>query len=250
MSSINKVRFATLAQSLAQALNSNTQIALNGMGSTSLLESGDQNNGQNFANIQQNPSAAQVKAVQQDQKALDNLLREVQSYISEHKLQNQVQVFNEARGVQITMRDVALFNTGQAVLLPGARDLIKGLTPFFRNIPNNIVVEGYTDNQPIDTPIYPSNWELSAARAMSVVHFLSNSGIEPERLSGTGYGQYHNVAPNNTAAGRQANRRVNIVVLRNELTPGTSASLPSDGTSVTVPNVANMTLPSPNSTTP
>lgn len=154
-------------------------------------------------------------------------MKEIQSYIALHNLSNEVKVADQARGIQITMKDVALFNTGQAVLLPQAKHIISGFVPFFKKVPNNIVVEGFTDNQPIHTAIYPSNWELSAARAMSVVHFLSNAGVTPSRLSGTGYGQYQSAAPNTTAAGRQENRRVNIVVLRRNLSPDTSAAQPT-----------------------
>lgn len=234
MSTIDKTRFATLAQSLYQALHPGQQIPLNGMGTTALLNSGDQNNGTQFPDNLTAPNGASKQTAQnqsqsslQDQQQLDQLFKEIQQYISAHHLNGEVQVEDQARGVQITMRDVALFNTGQAVLLPGAQHIISGFVPFFKQITNSIVVEGYTDTQPIDTPIYPSNWELSAARAMSVVRFLSNHGIDPTRLAGMGYGQYHNVAPNNTPAGRQANRRVNIVVLRKAYSPGTAQTLPA-----------------------
>lgn len=235
MSDINKVRFATLAQSLYAALHPDHQIPLNGLGSSSLVLSGDQDTGV------QSPSPVYTPAVskpnqasdqknhsdQQDRSKLQNLYQLASQYIATHHLQDKVSIANQPRGIQITMRDVALFDTGQATLRPEAKQLIKGFMPFFKTLPNPIVVEGYTDNQPIHTAIYPSNWELSAARAMSVVHFLSASGIQPSRLSGIGYGQYHNIAPNNTPAHRQENRRVNIVILRQDLTPGTSAAQPS-----------------------
>ncbi|GMA57847.1 chemotaxis protein MotB [Alicyclobacillus sacchari] len=234
MSTIDKTRFATLAQSLYQALHPGQQIPLNGMGTTALLNSGDQNNGTQFPDNLTASNGSSKQNVQNqsqsalaDQQQLDQLYKEIQQYIAAHHLSGEVQVEDQARGIQITMRDVALFNTGQAVLLPGAQHIISGFVPFFKHITNSIVVEGYTDTQPIDTPIYPSNWELSAARAMSVVRFLSYHGIDPTRLAGMGYGQYHNVAPNNTPAGRQANRRVNIVVLRKAYTPGTVQTLPT-----------------------
>ncbi|ACV57468.1 flagellar motor protein MotB [Alicyclobacillus acidocaldarius] len=235
MSTIDKTRFATLAESLYQALHPGQQIPLN-MGTTALLESGDQNNGQQFPDNLQNPNNPSNATTQNQQsnedltdaKQLDLLYREIQQYIASHHLSGEVQVIDEARGVQITMRDVALFNTGQAVLLPKAKAIIEGLIPFFKQISNDIVVEGYTDTQPINTPIYPSNWELSAARAMSVVRFLADHGINPTRLAGMGYGQYHPVASNATPAGRQANRRVNIVILRKIYAPGTAPALPTN----------------------
>ncbi|SIT02497.1 flagellar motor protein MotB [Alicyclobacillus vulcanalis] len=236
MSTIDKTRFATLAESLYQALHPGQQVPIN-LGTSALLESGDQNNGQQFPDNLQNPNSPTNSTTSQNQQAnenladakqLDLLYREIQQYIANHHLSGEVQVVDEARGVQITMRDVALFNTGQAVLLPKARAIIQGLIPFFKQISNDIVVEGYTDTQPINTPIYPSNWELSAARAMSVVRFLADHGINPTRLAGMGYGQYHPVASNATPAGRQANRRVNIVVLRKAYAPGTAPALPTN----------------------
>lgn len=231
MSSVNKERFATLEQSLYQATHPGQQVPLPGLGTSALLYSGDKNDGRDFPTNINNPSGQTITSQQtenasQDQARLDRLLKQIEGYIAAHHLTSEVRVADQPRGIQITMKDVALFNTGQAMLLPGARHIITGFVPFFKSIPNNIVVEGYTDDEPIDTAIYPSNWELSAARAMSVVHFLSNDGVKPDRLSGTGYGEYQNIAPNTTAAGRQQNRRVNIVVLRQDLAPDTAASQP------------------------
>lgn len=234
MSDINKVRFATLAKSLYSALHSGQQIPLQGLGSSSLVLSGSQNNGDQSSPLTPTTTQTQQTNATNDQQ-LSNLYTVVKAYIQKNHLENQVSVLNEARGVQITMKDVALFDTGQAVLRTQAEQLIAGFVPFFKTVPNNIVVEGYTDNQPINTAIYPSNWELSAGRAMSVVHFLDGAGIKPDRLSGTGYGQYHNVAPNATAAQRQLNRRVNIVVLRQDLLPGSAAAQPATSAVAKVP---------------
>ncbi|WAH36602.1 flagellar motor protein MotB [Alicyclobacillus dauci] len=228
MSTISQIRFQSLVKSLQAAMHQSDQVPLNGMGKTALLMSGTQDNGSQPPNPNNysNP-AEQTKANQQDQQQLNNLAQLAENYVTQHHLQNQVSIANESRGVQITMKDVALFDTGQAVLHPQAQKLIKGFIPLFKSLPNKILVEGYTDNQPITTAIYPSNWELSAARAMSVVHVLSDGGIDPSRLSGTGYGQYNNVAPNNNKANMQLNRRVNIVILKQDVQPGTAASQPN-----------------------
>ena len=79
--------------------------------------------------------------------------------------------------------------------------------------PNAVRVEGYTDDQPIASAQFPSNWELSAARAASVLHVMMEAGVAPSRLSMTGYGQYQPVAANDTPEGRNANRRVMLVIL-------------------------------------
>lgn len=146
--------------------------------------------------------------------ALDRLYQKIVSYIKVHHLQSDMSVMDQRRGVQITLKGVAFFGTASAQVRPDALQKISGLIPLFQSLPNAIVVEGYTDDRPIRTAEFPSNWELSAIRAMNVVHYLIAQGIAPSRLGGVGYGAEHPVASNNTKAGRQQNRRVNIVILR------------------------------------
>ncbi len=223
MSSINEVKFASLSQSLSAALKKSDKIPLDHLGSTSLLDA---------ANAQNQGTKAQSANIK-DNQTLDNLYQSVKQYIDQHNLEGNVTIVNEQRGVQITLKDVVLFDTGQASIKPGAEKLLQGLIPFFRQLPNPIVIEGYTDDQPINTQMFPSNWELSAARAIGVVRFIASNGVAPGRLSGVGYGQYHNLKPNDNAVDRQANRRVNIVILRVGLSPGTyAASAPQALTSL------------------
>jgi len=82
-----------------------------------------------------------------------------------------------------------------------------------KNFPNPIRVEGFTDSVPINTVAFPSNWELSAGRAASVVHLFTNEGVEPRRMASIGFGEYRPIADNSTPEGRNKNRRVVIVVL-------------------------------------
>jgi chemotaxis protein MotB len=91
--------------------------------------------------------------------------------------------------------------------------VIRKLSQTLVALPNPLRVEGHTDSQPIDTAAFPSNWELSAARAASVVHLIASSGIDPARLSVIGRSQFSPTQPNTTAAGRNANRRVLIAIL-------------------------------------
>jgi chemotaxis protein MotB len=101
--------------------------------------------------------------------------------------------------------------------------------------PNPVRVEGHTDDRPIASKIYPSNWELSAARAASVVHRFANAGVNPDRLSVIGFGEYRPAQPNDTATGRDANRRVVIVILAGEGAPA-----PTDAADIaTEANAAN-----------
>ena len=225
MSKIDQVKFMTLQQSLSQALHQSSQVNLQNMGSTSLISAANPSDqGSKTSGV----ASSQLSKQQSSDPTLDNLYSQVKTYIQQHHLQANVSILNEQRAVQITLRDVVLFDTGQASLRPGAQQLLRGLVPFLQSLNNPIVIEGYTDNQPIDTPQFPSNWELSSARAIGVVRFFVGQGIAPQRLSGVGYGQYHPVAPNNSPANRQLNRRVNIVILRTnvaqEIQPPVSGS--------------------------
>ncbi|NNF29617.1 MAG: OmpA family protein, partial [Gemmatimonadetes bacterium] len=109
-----------------------------------------------------------------------------------------------------------LFPSGSATLNADGRGTLSEVGAVLTTIEDRrFQVEGHTDNVPISTARFPSNWELSAARALSVVNLLQNSGVPPERLSGAGYGEYQPVASNDDADGRRLNRRIEIVMLPN-----------------------------------
>jgi chemotaxis protein MotB len=112
-----------------------------------------------------------------------------------------------------------LFSSGVARLSPNAAPALQHLAATLKPFTNALRVEGYTDDRPINTPEFRSNWELSAARAASVVHVFMDRGIAPERLAVMGFGQYRPAATNGTAAGRNANRRVAVVILDNAHVP-------------------------------
>ena len=122
------------------------------------------------------------------------------------------------RGVIIHFTDRVLFDTGKAELKPEAREVLGALAAELAKLPHHIRVEGHTDNVPINNSQFPSNWELSVARAVVVLRFLINSGgLDPGRLSAVGYGEFRPIASNETPEGRARNRRVDIVLLNDEL---------------------------------
>lgn len=207
MSQISQVKFYALQASLANALHQSPNHG-QGDGKTSILTAANPSDvGHKLK------SGSATKPAPQDQ-AFNDLYQKIKAYIQQHNLQAKVSLVDQPRGIQITFRDVVLFDTGQAVVKPQAKVILAGLLPFMKSVQNPIVIEGYTDNRPIHTPQFPSNWELSTARAIHVVEFYAGAGINPTRLSGVGYGQYHPLVPNTTQANRQKNRRVNIVILR------------------------------------
>ena len=115
--------------------------------------------------------------------------------------------------LEVEIQSDLLFPSGAAMPTAAALATVRQLAVVLRDVPNAVRVEGYTDNQPIRTLLFRSNWDLSVARATSVVHELVAEGIAPQRMAAMGYGEYQPVADNATVAGRNANRRVELVIL-------------------------------------
>jgi len=124
-----------------------------------------------------------------------------------------IKVKQDKLWVEIEMNTSILFDTGSAVLENDAGPALRGLAGVIKKLPNYIQVEGHTDNIPIKTPHYPTNWELSAARAASVVRLLSKSGVDPKKLTVVGHGEFKPAASNSTYKGRNQNRRVVVIIL-------------------------------------
>jgi len=117
------------------------------------------------------------------------------------------------KGLVVSLKEKILFETGKAGLSQEAKTVLDKLYPIFLEIPNTIIVEGHTDNVPIKTVQFPSNWELSTARATQVVKYLiEEKNFPKEKIAATGYGEYHPVASNETAEGRAENRRVDFII--------------------------------------
>jgi len=160
-----------------------------------------------------------IEKIQQLKSELSELERakqELENRLQKEIADKQVKVEMMDRGLVITFVAEVLFDSGKAKLREdalGKLDKVAGvLNTTVRDL--NVGIEGHTDNVPIKYSGWKSNWELSSGRAMSVLHYmLDNQGIDPPRLSATGYGEYQPVASNDTAEGRQKNRRVEIVIL-------------------------------------
>lgn len=116
--------------------------------------------------------------------------------------------------VEIEIKSELLFQQGGTRLSKDAREVAAKLAKVLRHFPNLIRVEGYTDDQPIKSTLYPSNWELSAARAGAIVRLFAEKGVHPAQLSAAGYAEFRPVADNATLEGRIKNRRVSVMVLK------------------------------------
>ena len=121
--------------------------------------------------------------------------------------------------LEVELRTDILFPSGVAKLSPQANDVLNSMAAILKPFPNTVRIEGYTDDRPINTALFPSNWELSAARAASVARLFTEQGVDPTRLGIMGWGEYHPHADNATEDGRNRNRRVLIVVLSEEGEP-------------------------------
>lgn len=146
------------------------------------------------------------------------LYEEMSEYIKENNLQASITLRLDERGLLVRFMDNVLFDSGKADLTPRAREIINTVASIIKQNDKNVRIEGHTDNVPINTYRFPSNWELSTTRAVNVVKYLiEENGIDARRLSASGYADQHPVDDNGTSEGRQKNRRVDMVILRDEI---------------------------------
>lgn len=147
---------------------------------------------------------------------MDNTYKQLNQNLQGEVSADQVQIKQLQNRLQITMVNAILFPEGGWELSPNGRREIGKIVPILQGVTGKqIVIEGFTDNEPILEPLasrFPNNWYLSAARAISVVSYLEEQGLDANQLSAVAFGKYHPVAPNDSPAGRAQNRRINIVI--------------------------------------
>jgi chemotaxis protein MotB len=126
-----------------------------------------------------------------------------------------MELLEDSRGLVLSIPEASAFATGSADLSDGAQQAIGRLAGSLRAVGNSVLIEGHTDDVPIHSPRFASNWELSTARATAVVQWLiERGGMAPDRLSAAGYGEFHPRVPNESAPARARNRRVDVVILK------------------------------------
>lgn len=138
----------------------------------------------------------------------------IEAYLLKVGAQAKVSVSVTQRGLVVSLKEAGFFDSGSATLKPDSYALLKDVVSSLSSYSNGIRVEGHTDNMPISSASFPSNWELSTARATNVLQYLTKqTDFDPYRISAAGYGEYRPVADNSDAEGRGKNRRVDIVLL-------------------------------------
>ncbi len=198
ISNVNAQKFQRMAEAFGEAFGSQPGYAIS-----------------EDAPLPQVPDKKDIEGTGTDLPQLTKIKSELEQYLKEENLEGQVSIQMEERGLVISLQDIVLFPSGSASLTPEAKKIIADIGVHLKALPNFLRVEGHTDNLPINTPKYPSNWELSSARATNVVQeLITQCGIPSERLSATGYGEYRPKVENDSVGHRQMNRRVDILILR------------------------------------
>ncbi len=148
---------------------------------------------------------------------MEDIISEVEEFVFKNKLSGEVRVSSDQRGAVITISDVVLFPPGSAEMTSRGRKTLQQVFDVLKQFNYNVKVEGHTDNTPIHTLRYPSNWELSAFRASEVAHMMIDDGFPPERLSVEGFAEFRPKVPNTSAENRAINRRIEVVYQRGSI---------------------------------
>jgi chemotaxis protein MotB len=204
ISSVNEGKYKTLSASLIEAFSNDPDKAAS-------VETADQTGLNTISTI---PVATTViptdgvDPVQEEKmkEIANDILKVMEPLIKE----GQVRVTQSRIGVSVEINAGVLFEPGQAVLEKQPVEVLKAVADVVETVPNMVMVEGHTDNTPIRSPVYPSNWELSSARASSVVRLFIENGVPPKRLTAIGYADQRPIFPNDTNEERAKNRRVTI----------------------------------------
>lgn len=169
--------------------------------------------------VEKDKPAPDPEAAQQDEElgeldeASQSLADSIEEAMSDLVDDELIQVRRDKRWIEVEINSSILFQSGSAELSAQSMPVLQQLADKFKPLENVIHVEGFTDNVPISNFDFFSNWELSAARAASVVHLFTGLGIDPQRMAAIGYGEFRPVAGNDTPEGRASNRRVVLVIM-------------------------------------
>lgn len=218
MSQVDTQKFQQLSESLREALGS-------GAGESIIAEGGSGNSVLELPSTQNPPATPSPSDKKEgdkngtgaaEEKIMQDVKAKLEKLIDKRGLINDVTVSVEERGVIVSINAKLLFKRGSAELEHESQDIIREIAEILMELDvNQVRIEGHTDSDPMNTFQFPSNWELSSARATNVLRFiLSNVAINPTKISAVGYGQYRPKVPNTTLENKAINRRVNIVIVR------------------------------------
>lgn len=145
---------------------------------------------------------------------LDKLKNDITQLIAESDTKS-IRMEENERGITIHILEDIVFPSGSADLKSTSKIVLKRVADIIKKLPNDIRVEGHTDNIPINSSVFPSNWHLSVARALNTAYYLiKEEGVNPDKVSIVGYAEYKPIESNDTPYGRASNRRVDIVIIK------------------------------------
>lgn len=151
----------------------------------------------------------------------DEIKQEITALLAATGNEDKVKLTVNGRGLVISLKEAGFFNSGSAEIQSSSLPMLEEVAKSIREYANDVRIEGHTDNVPVKSRIFLSNWELSTARAATIVHYLTDTlHFAPARLSVIGYGEYRPIDDNATEVGRAKNRRVDIVLLSRDAQQG------------------------------
>ena len=201
-------KFKQLAESLSIAFGGTTGVVTNGgnIGKVPSEDGPGEKKTDGNSNIDKDTSKDQTKT--------EKMYQQVLAFVNSHNLNAEVTIREETRGVLIELQESILFDSGKAEIKSQSLGILNTIYELLISFENNVLVEGHTDNRPISSGYYKSNWELSADRAVKVVRYFTEAkGMDGRRFQSVGCGEFNPIDTNNTEEGMQKNRRVNILIL-------------------------------------
>jgi chemotaxis protein MotB len=215
-SNLDLVKFRAMAESIQTALGvtSQTSVGIFNNNSNPIDFDTAALNSTNSANLNgAGREDIRIKEISEHEK----MAKDIAKVVAEMGLEDTVTVKASSRGVLMQVQGQVFFSAGQADLKPGSKPFLDEIARIITASPYNVAIEGHTDDTPIHTARFPSNWELSTSRAISALRYLVDKGhIDPHRLSSAGYADTRPVVPNDTAQHQRQNRRVEFVLFKEE----------------------------------
>ena len=234
MSQTDASKMQALAQAFTAAFNMGGPSFFSGMGPSTAMP-----------NTPTTASDSTNAAYMQENENLREAQEKIEQYIKENNLQDQVSTELSEEGLMIRLKEKALFASGSAALQGQAEQIVPVIAALLSSLPERVTISGHTDNVPISTAQFPSNWELSSARAVSLMRGLMGvqPSLNPARFSALGYSEYRPIASNDTEEGRAQNRRVEVFIARSMRFSQEDSISASDGQVKTSANAPSTAMP-------
>ena len=234
MSQTDSSKMQALAQAFTAAFNMGGPSFFSGMGPSTSMP-----------NTPTTSADSTNSAYMQENENLREAQEKLEQYIKENNLQDQVSTELSEEGLMIRLKEKALFSSGPAALQGQAEQIVPVIAGLLASLPERVTISGHTDNVPIATAQFPSNWELSSARAVSLMRGLMGvqPSLNPARFSALGYSEYRPIATNDTEEGRAQNRRVEVFIARSMRFSQDDTISASDGQVKTSANASSATMP-------